>query len=64
MFRKRKGQSTLEYVVVITAIIATIIAVVATTIGKKDKGAGLGKLMYQTGERIKTESGKIADMVK
>lgn len=64
MSRKRKGQGTLEYIIVLTAIVAAIIATVATTIGKKDSGAGLGKLMYQTAERMKTETGKLPDMIK
>lgn len=60
---KRKGQSTLEYVIVLTAIVAAVLLATTQFLGKKESGAGVGKLMYQSGERIKTESGKIAAIV-
>jgi uncharacterized protein (UPF0333 family) len=61
---KRKGQSTLEYVLVLTAIVAIIATVAYTTVGKTDGTAGLGKLMQKSADRITTESGKIGSIVK
>ena len=63
MLKKIKGQSMLEYVIILTAIVTAIIAAV-TVLGKQNDTAGLGKLMHQTGERIKTESAKIPEMIK
>ena len=64
MLKKNRGQSTMEYIIVVTAIVAAVIAV-AVTIGNQDAGggAGLSKLFKQSGDKIKTESKKILDMV-
>ncbi len=65
MLRKKKAQGTLEYVIVFTAIIAAVVAL-AVILGKKEPTGegGVGKLMKQAGDRIQTDSGKVADMVK
>jgi len=50
MLRKR-AQSTLEYVVVLTAIIAAVIAG-AALIGRRDNRGGVGRLMGGAGKKI------------
>ena len=55
MLKKIKGQSTLEYVVILTAIVAAVI-IGAGLIGTKSADSGLGKLMHQAGESIKGAS--------
>lgn len=61
MLRKKRAQSTLEYIVVVTAIVGAIIAW-AAVVARHNKNVGLGKVFYQAGERIKSDSGKIADI--
>ena len=51
MLDKKKGQSSLEYVIVLTAIIAAII-VGRGVIASKASDKGLGKLMDQATSRI------------
>ncbi len=62
MLNRKRGQSILEYVIILTAIIAAIILAV-TTLGQKDNTGGLGKLMDQAGKRIQTETNNIANIV-
>ena len=61
---KNKGQSILEYVIVLIAIVACIAWAATAFIANTDKDAanpkGVGKLMQQTGEAIKTATGNIA----
>lgn len=61
--RRKKGQSILEYVIVLTAIVVAIGLGVATFAGK-DKTKGMGKLMDETGKTITNYTGKIADATK
>ena len=58
--RKIGGQSILEYVIVLTAIVAAIIAGAVVFAGK-DKTKGVGKIMDTAGTKIETATGKIAD---
>lgn len=60
---RRRGQSTLEYIIVLTAIVAGVIAAV-TTFGKKDSSGGLGMLMNKTANKITTESERISNIIK
>jgi len=54
----RKGQSTLEYVIVLTAIIAAVIVGV-TLLGGKSTDSGVGKLMDKSTERITDATSKL-----
>jgi len=49
--RKRKGQSILEYVIVLTVIVAAVF-VGAALFAKHDSSGGLGKLMNKAGGTI------------
>jgi len=55
---KKKGQSILEYVIVLTAIVAAVAAAAVFFVGK-DKTKGMGKLMNQTAETIGIATGKV-----
>ncbi len=59
----RKGQSILEYVIVLTAIVAAII-VGASAFASRDKTKGVGKIMDTAGTKIEGATGKIADAAK
>jgi len=66
MLNKKKGQSILEYVIVLIAIVGCIAWFATKFIANTDKDAanpkGVGKLMQQTGTAITTattEIGKI-----
>jgi hypothetical protein len=59
--RKQRAQSTLEYIVILTAIVSAIIVGVATYIGKKDdKTKGIGLLMDKSANRITTETARLS----
>ncbi len=62
MGRARKGQSVLEYVIVLTVIVAAIVAGVYLLTGK-DNTKGMRKMMKDTGAKITTDSGKVANIV-
>jgi len=66
MLRKRKGQSTLEYVIVLTAIVAAIILGAQAITGQKTSSptSGLGKLMYQAGQSIRGASEDVKKIIK
>ena len=55
---RRRGQSSLEYVIVLTAIIAAVIAG-AAVIAQKNTTAGLGKLLDQSTGRITDATGRL-----
>jgi len=61
MFKGNKAQSTLEYVIILTAIIGALIAVVTLSIGKKDSSSGLGKIMNKSAQNIESASGRLAN---
>jgi hypothetical protein len=63
--RCKKGQSILEYVIVLTVIVGAVIvgAVILAGKGKSQDGSdarGVGKLMYKSAETIKAATGKVA----
>jgi len=63
MLKKKKGQSILEYVIVLIAIVACIAWAAITLIAPKDKNsakAGVGKLIEQTGQTMEAATGEIA----
>ncbi len=65
MRKRSKAQSTLEYVIILTAIVGGIIAVIATTMGGDNKAkSGLGRIMNQSAEKIKAASGIIGNVAK
>lgn len=57
----RRGQSILEYVIILSAVVMAVI-VGMKTFGKQDSSGGLGKMMSQAGERIKYEAGRIGNI--
>lgn len=61
MFRRRKGQSSLEYVIILTAIIAAIIAArqLMFKTGEEGKAAGLGKLLEKSTDNITDATGRL-----
>jgi len=65
MLRGIKGQSTLEYIVIVTAIVAAIIlgAKAITDQKKAVPDSGLGKLMYQTKGSIEGASGRVSAVI-
>jgi uncharacterized protein (UPF0333 family) len=63
MYRK-KGQSILEYVIVLTAIVTVIIAgaVILAKPGEAGKGQGVGKLMDSAASKITTSTALIGNV--
>lgn len=61
---KKKGQSILEYVIVLTAIVAVIIAGAALFAKPNDKTGGVGKLMDAAAQKITDSTAKIATVGK
>ncbi len=55
---RKRGQSTLEYVIVLTAIVSAILTA-TVWLGKRNSGAGLGKLFDQGATRITNASGRL-----
>ena len=62
MLGRQRGQSTLEYIVVLTAIVAAVV-LAAVTIGKTGGTTGLSKIFQQSANKIETESNKIGQLV-
>lgn len=60
MRRNVTAQSTMEYVIVLTAIIAAVLVGVLTI---KDKSKGLGQLMQKAQTKIQNESKKVAENI-
>ncbi len=61
--RRKNGQSILEYVIVLTAIVVAI-GLGIVTFAKHDNTVGVGRLMDQTGKTITNATGKIADATR
>lgn len=62
---RKKGQSVLEYVIVLTAIVAGIVfAINGLGLWNHDSTQGLGKLMNRSATRMTTETAKIANMIQ
>ncbi len=61
MYAKKRGQSVLEYVIVLTAVIAAIVAG-AITLGSTDSSKGLGKLFFNSGQKIVNASVNISQI--
>ena len=61
--RKVKGQSTLEYVIVLAAIIAAVLIGILVLAGR-DPTKGVAKLMNQTAGKIEGATGKIANLTQ
>ncbi len=60
MKRRERGQSILEYVIVLTAIVAAVIAGAALFANSNDKSKGVGLLMDNARQRMDNSTGKIA----
>lgn len=58
--KKKISQSVLEYVVILTAVVAAIIFFVARS---REGNTGLGKMLQKAGTTVETSSGRIAGMV-
>lgn len=56
--RNKKGQSTLEYVIVLTVIILALFAVMSN-FAAKDANKGVGKMMDSAGQMIINATGKL-----
>jgi len=63
MRRDRKAQSTLEYVVVFTAVTAAVIAIIYSTVGSPTSTAGMGKLLNTAADKIANAAGNIANIL-
>lgn len=63
MLERKKAQSILEYVIVLTAIVVAIIVGVSM-LTSHNADRGLGKLMHGAGDRIANESQRISGMIK
>lgn len=61
--RGKRGQSMLEYVIVLVAIVATLVFALTTVFKRGDTTKGLGKLLNKAAGKITTETGKITTMV-
>jgi len=59
--RDKKGQSILEYVIVLIAIVAAV-GVGAAALTKNNKVVGIGKLMNETSNVITNSTKKIGDI--
>jgi hypothetical protein len=60
---KRKGQSTLEYVIILTVVVAAIILGAAAIVGNNSGDGGLGKLMKNAGNSLQNSSNQVATIV-
>lgn len=63
MLKKRRGQSLLEYIIILTAIVAAILAA-RTVFFKQDTSTGLGKLLNQANITIRNASSRVANITK
>ena len=62
MRRNKRGQSTLEYIIVLTVIVIAIIVAVGNLF-VHGGGSGLGKLFSNSSQKIETESEYLVDYV-
>jgi uncharacterized protein (UPF0333 family) len=62
--RHKKGQSILEYVVVLTVIVAAILAGVTMFAKKGDSARGVGKLMDKAGGTIDQAGNDLTNKLK
>ncbi len=65
MFKRErnKGQSTLEYVIIITAVVGAIL-VGAAIVANKAEDKGLGKLLKSATDKIEGAAGDIGNIGK
>jgi len=65
MFNKKKGQSILEYVIVLIAIVGCIVWAATGFIANKNETSpkGVAKLMQQTGNAMTTATNRIASII-
>jgi hypothetical protein len=61
--RNRKGQSTLEYIIILTVLIAALLYVIRNVVFQQDENKGLGKLFRAAANKIDNESAKLSDYV-
>jgi beta-lactamase regulating signal transducer with metallopeptidase domain len=60
MFKKKDGQGTLEYVIILIAVISCVAwAATAFIAGKENDKRGVGKIVNQTAEIMKKATGEI-----
>ncbi|GEM_PF-6903047 len=63
MLRKKKGQNTLEYIIILTLVVGVVAAFVFTM--KQDPSStGVGQLMNKSATKIGDSSGEILNMTK
>jgi len=56
--RNKKGQATLEYVIVLTVVILALFVVIIN-FAAKDANKGVGKMIGSAAEMIKNATGKL-----
>jgi len=61
---KRRGQSVLEYVVMLSAIVAAIVAGAVTIGGSRSGDKGLGKLLNKSIGSISNKSSELTTLTK
>lgn len=62
--RRKSGQSILEYVIVLTAIVAVVVAGAALFAKPNDKTKGVGLLMNNAAQKMTTSTANIAAVGK
>lgn len=63
MLKKRRGQSLLEYIIILTAIVTAIILGLKLFVDKS-KDSGLGKLLNQAGSTIQNASSRVGNITQ
>lgn len=58
MSKRIKGQSVVEYVIILSAVVAAVVVFTQASF-RKDGGSGLGKFMHQAASSITSESSAI-----
>lgn len=61
--RNKKGQSTLEYIIILTVLIAALLYVMRNVVFQQDETKGLGKLFGAAANKIADESGALSNYV-
>lgn len=55
MLKRENGQSVLEYVIILSAVVAAVVVFTQASF-QKDGGSGLGKFMHQAASSITSQS--------
>ena len=63
MALKKRGQGTLEYVVILTAIVGAILAAAMFISGGENSDRGVSKLMKASSDKIMNSTGELKDIL-